>query len=214
MICKLFKKSYFSENFIKMVKDYSQEKRNYINIRYIRIVKNLERSTMISAFYYYLFSTLITLLSIIVPSLLSIQDRTFKANPSDDDVRTHNNTIFWVIWTMSILITISNALIKLFKLDQTYITRSLRLNQLRSEGVMYVNGIEDYEDGDDEEKFKKFIQNIEKLKNIQIKQEFTQSTDLERKDVDLTTIDIPRQNNLQYRSDPANVRRVTGSVHV
>lgn len=214
MICKLFKKSYFSENFIKMVKDYSQEKRNYINIRYIRIVKNLEKSTMISAFYYYLFSTLITLLSIIVPSLLSIQDRTFKANPSDDDVRTHNNTIFWVIWTMSILITISNALIKLFKLDQTYITRALRLNQLRSEGVMYVNGIEDYEDGDDEEKFKRFIQNIEKLKNIQIKQEFTQSTDLERKDIDLTAVDIPRQNNLQYRPDPASVRRVTGFVHV
>ena len=194
MICKLFKKSYFSENFAKMVKDYSQEQRNYINIRYIRIVKNLERSTVISAFYYYFFSTLITILSIVVPSLLSIQDRTFKANPSEEDIRTHNNTIFWVIWIMSILITISNALIKLFKLDQTYITRALRLNQLRSEGVMYVNGVEDYEDGDEDEKFKRFIQNIEKLKNIQIKQEFTQNTDIERKDADLTEINIPNSS--------------------
>ena len=75
MICKLFKKSYFSENFIKMVKDYSQEKRNYINIRYIRIIKNLERSTMISAFYYYLFSTLITysLLLLVIFSFVIVQ---------------------------------------------------------------------------------------------------------------------------------------------
>ncbi len=191
MLCKIFKKSYFTENFINMVKNYSEEERNYINIRYIRIVKNLEKSRLISAFYYYFFSTLITLLSIIVPSLLSIQDRTFKANPTDEDVRTHNNSIFWVIWIMSILITISNALIKLFKLDQTYITRTLRLNQLRSEGVMYINEIDEYGDGSDQDKFKRFIQNIEKLKNIQIKQEFTQSADLERKDTDLSSVTVP-----------------------
>ena len=51
-----------------------------INMRYLRLVKNLEESTKRSALFYYVFSSVVTTGSILVPSLIAIQDKTAIAN--------------------------------------------------------------------------------------------------------------------------------------
>ena len=175
-------RSYFVENFKTVTRDYEDEKRDFIQFRYLRLVKNLEQSTKRSGFFYYLFSTIITVVSILVPSLITIQDKTVQQDPTDEEREKHRNTIYWIVWTLSIIVTLSNAFIKLLRLDQTYISRNLRLNQLRSEGVLYLNSINEYECGDNE-KFRKFIKNVEKIKNSQMQQEFTQNGEFERQDI-------------------------------
>lgn len=170
-----FGKSYFIKNFRSITRTYEKEERDYINLRYLRIVKNLETTTKRSAFFYYLFSSIVTTGSILVPSLISIQERPLKSNPSDSEKQDHSNKVYWSVWIISITITFANGFMKLLRLDQTYISRNLRLNQLRSEGVMFISETGDYEGVTDRERFKRFVANVEKIKHQQMQQEYTQS---------------------------------------
>lgn len=178
-----FGRSYFIRNFRAITSDLNDIERNFINIRYLRLIKNLEETTKRSAFLYYLFSTVVTAGSIIVPSLISIQDKAFKINASEEEMDRHSNNIYWSVWGISLTVTFSNAFIKLLRIDQTYISRNLRLNQLRSEGIMFISGIGEYNVLDSSERFKKFVINIEKIKNLQMDQEFTQNGQITREPV-------------------------------
>ena len=164
-------------------------------MRYLRLVKNLEESTKRSALFYYIFSSIVTSGSILVPSLISIQDRAFRHDATESEKSEHSNNVYWTVWGISIGVTFSNAFIKLLRLDQTFISRNLRLNQLRSEGVMYVSGVGDYIGIDDEQKFIKFVDNVEKIKNMQMHQEFTQNGDFERSNFRLEHL---HQRNNQF----------------
>ena len=175
-----FGKSHFVNNFRAITSDLNDTERNFINLRYLRLVKNLEETTKRSAFFYYIFSSIITTGSIIVPSLISIQDRSFKHNATEDEKNNHSNNVYWTVWGISLAVTFSNAFIKLLRLDQTFISRNLRLNQLRSEGIMFISGIGDYVSDDSHECFRKFVANIEKIKNLQMHQEFTQNGEINR----------------------------------
>ena len=170
-----FGKSYFIKNFRSITRTYEKEERDYINLRYLRIVKNLETTTKRSALFYYLFSSIITTGSILVPSLISIQERPLNSNPTEEEKQDHSNKVYWSVWIISIAITFANGFMKLLRLDQTYISRNLRLNQLRSEGVMFISETGDYEGMTDKERFKRFVSNVEKIKYQQMQQEYTQS---------------------------------------
>ena len=180
-----FGKSYFVHNFRAITTNLNDTERNFINLRYLRLIKNLEETTKRSAFFYYIFSSIITTGSIIVPSLISIQDRAFKHDATEDEKDSHSNNIYWTVWGISLAVTFSNAFIKLLRLDQTFISRNLRLNQLRSEGIMFISGIGDYASDDSEECFRKFVANVEKIKNLQMHQEFTQNGEIVRENTNL-----------------------------
>lgn len=191
-----FGRSYFTEHFRSVCSNLEEEKRNFVNMRYLRLVKNLEESTKRSALFYYVFSALVTSGSILVPSLISIQDRTFNHDATEIEQSEHSNNIYWTVWGISITVTLSNAFIKLLRLDQTYISRNLRLNQLRSEGIMYLSSVGDYNVVDPDQKFRKFVDNVEKIKNMQMHQEFTQNGEFERTNC---PSEYPRlQNNQIY----------------
>lgn len=175
-----FGKSYFVKNFREITSNLGDVERNFINIRYLRLVKNLEETTKRSAFFYYILSAIVSTGSIMVPSIIAIQDRTFKHNSSEEELDEHSNNIYWAVWSISLSVTFANAFIKLLRLDQTYISRSLRLNQLRSEGLMYTSRIGDYVSDDPADCFKKFVANIEKIKNLQMHQEYTQNSEIHR----------------------------------
>jgi hypothetical protein len=180
-----FGKSYFVQNFRAITTNLNDTERNFINLRYLRLVKNLEQTTKRSAFFYYIFSTIVTTGSIIVPSLISIQDRAFKHDATENEKESHSNNIYWTVWGISLGVTFSNAFIKLLRLDQTFISRNLRLNQLRSEGIMFISGIGEYANDDHDECFRHFVANIEKIKNLQMHQEFTQNGEIVRENTNL-----------------------------
>lgn len=188
-----FGKSYFIQNFRAITTNLTDVERNFINLRYLRLVKNLEETTKRSAFFYYLFSAIVTSGSIVVPSLISIQDRAFKHDATEDEQDSHSNNIYWTVWGISLAVTFSNAFIKLLRLDQTFISRNLRLNQLRSEGIMFISGIGEYANDDEGDCFRRFVANIEKIKNLQMHQEFTQNGEIHRENTNLVTSKLPAQ---------------------
>ena len=181
-----FGRSYFVDNFRAMSSNLDELQRNFVNIRYLRMIKNLEESTKRSGFFYYTFSMIVTVGFVMVPSFISIQDRTFKYNANESELTEHSNNIYWSVWGISLSVTLSNAFIKLLRLDQTYISRNLRLNQLRSEGIMFITGTDDYAGLTPTQKFNRFTVAVEKLKSLQMQQEFTQSTEFERRPEDNT----------------------------
>jgi len=188
-----FGKSYFVKNFREITSNLGDVERNFINIRYLRLVKNLEETTKRSAFFYYILSAIVSTGSILVPSIIAIQDRTFKHNSSEEELDEHSNNVYWAVWSISLSVTFANAFIKLLRLDQTYISRSLRLNQLRSEGVMYTSRIGDYVSDDPNECFKKFVANVEKIKNLQMHQEYTQNSEIHRERTNTLLMPQPYQ---------------------
>ena len=71
----LRKKSFFADNFEKVVENLQQEdQKNYLYIRYLRILRKIENNSKRSTFWYFTLSTIVTIGSIVVPALISIQD--------------------------------------------------------------------------------------------------------------------------------------------
>lgn len=150
------------------------------------MIKNLEESTKRSGLFYYTFSMVVTVGSALVPSFISIQERAFKYDANEHELTEHSNNIYWSVWGISLSVTLCNAFIKLLRLDQTYISRNLRLNQLRSEGIMFITETDDYAGLTPQQRFNRFTVSVEKLKRLQMQQEFTQNTEFERQSEDNT----------------------------
>ena len=175
-----FGRSFFTNNFERAIQNYSDDKKNYLHFRYLRIVRNLEMSTKRSAFWYYTLTSMVTIGSIMTPALISVQGRPTEYDSSEEEAEKHANNVYWSVWGISILVTCSNAIIKLLDLDKTYITRNIRVNQLRSEGCMYLSKSGIYKIQDDDARFKEFVNNVEKIKNHQIVEEYTQHQNMTR----------------------------------
>ena len=142
--------------------------------RYINLVNAMEVSSKRSAFWYSTFNTFTTVGSIIVPGLISIQDRTFRTDATDQDQIEHENGIYWATWGVSLMVTLSNALLRLFSLDKTYITRKIKSNHLKSEGWLFLELAGDYSNYDShQDAFIHFCNQIEKIKTEQITEEYT-----------------------------------------
>lgn len=170
--------SYFA-NHLKKYSDGLEdgEEKRFFEMRFNRLIKRLEESTKRSSFWYYSLSSIVTVGSIIVPSLISIQDKSFSTDASQEDLDSHANNIYWSIWALSISVTLSNAFIKLLSLDKTYITRNLRLNQFKSEIMKYITKSDIYDIDDDRTRFRNLVRNIEMIKRQQVLEEYTPQHD-------------------------------------
>ncbi len=164
--------------FVNQLDDYAKrlrdgDEKRFFKMRFNRMIRRLEESTKRSSFWYYLLSGMVTVGSIIVPSLISIQDKTFDTNADQESLEQHANNIYWSIWTVSISVTLSNAFIKLLSLDKTYITRNLRLNQFKSEVTKYLTSSNIYNINDTDLRFRTLVKNIEMIKRQQVLEEYT-----------------------------------------
>lgn len=142
--------------------------------RYINLVNSLEVKSKRSGFWYSALNTFTTVGSIIVPALLSVQDRTFTSNATNQDQMNHEHNIYWATWSISLLVTLSNAMLRLFSLDKTYITRKLKSSHLKSEGWLFLELAGEYSVyRTHREGFVHFCNQIEKIKTEQITEEYT-----------------------------------------
>lgn len=176
--------SFFVEQMIKKLDNIEEEEiKDYMRIRYLHLINILENSSKNSSFWYFSLSGIITIGTILTSSLITVQDRS-----KNDD------SIYWAVWTISLTVTISNAIIKMLSLDKTYISRNIRLNQFKSEGSMYLTKTGVYNIEDSAERFKLFVSNVEKLKREMTLNEYLQNehqnTEGRRTPVPLTSIRI------------------------
>jgi hypothetical protein len=124
---------------------------------------------------FYVSHLMITVGSLIVPALLSVQNS--SSLPTDYSTR-----IYWTTFVISLLVTTCNAILALFKIDKKYYFLNTTLERLRTEGWQYV-GLTGRYSGHltagtpptHENQFVYFTHQIEKIKMKQVEEEYYKS---------------------------------------
>jgi hypothetical protein len=149
-----------------------------IGTRYLTLLKNFRTR---SAWYSLLFFTghfIITVGSLIVPALLSVQ---YTTSTDSSIVSTDFQLrIYWATWFLSLLVTTSNGILVLFKVDKKYYSLHTSLERLRSEGWQYLELTGRYsgvlthyaESPTHENQYRFFTHYIEKMKLKQVEDEY------------------------------------------
>lgn len=175
-----------------------------MKMRYLRTLAKLDESTKRCGFWYTGLGSVVTVGSLIVPALISVQDRPVQSDADTEDKAQHENNVYWTVWGISLAVTASNAIIKMLQLDKTYITRNIRLNQLKSEGTKYIACSGAYGDcATRDERFRLFTENVERIKAEQTLEEFTHQrsgNELAAAPLVMTPPNPPQTLNQQQRS--------------
>lgn len=102
--------------------------------RYVNLVYCLHARAAKYSLLYHLGHFIITVGSLFVPALLSVQ----YTNTDGESINPKRQVdIFWTTWVISLLVTISNGIITLYKIDKKYYVLYTVLERLRSEGWQY-----------------------------------------------------------------------------
>jgi hypothetical protein len=149
-----------------------------IGTRYLTLLKNFRAR---AAWYSLLFFTghfIITVGSLIVPALLSVQ---YTTSTDSSIVSTDFQLrIYWATWFLSLLVTTSNGILVLFKVDKKYYSLHTGLERLRSEGWQYLELTGRYsgvlthyaEPPTHGNQYKFFTHYVEKMKLKQVEDEY------------------------------------------
>jgi hypothetical protein len=111
------------------------EEKNNLSSRFTSVLQEYSRR---SSRYSISFNTLritITVGSLIVPALLSVQ---YTTNENYKVSSTIGTEVYWAVWVLSLLVTISNGIITLLKVDKKYFVLNTTYQHLLSEGWQYV----------------------------------------------------------------------------
>ena len=160
------KKILFQQRYLNLIKDYKARSSRYtVSFHALRIVVGVG--------------------SLLVPALLSIQ----QINVSSDkcsDRKELEEALFWCAWVLSLLVTMSNGLFTLMKVDKKYYFIHTLLEQLRSEGWQFLTmtgryGIYRIMDASGniahDKGFALFCYMVEKIKMHQVEEEYYKLTD-------------------------------------
>lgn len=122
----------------------------------------------------------ITVGSLIVPALLSVQYA--SAGVTFIDANNFQAQVYWTTWILSLLVTMFNGVLVLFKVDMKYYFLHTTLERLRSEGWQYLQLTGRYGNGSPTHKnqFKFFCHYIEKLKLKQVEEEYYKYEDSQK----------------------------------
>ena len=104
----------------------NEARKNTIRQRYLELLQIFESRAFRFALMFYLGHMIITVGSLIVPALLTVQYSNSESN------------IYWLTWSVSLLVTTFNAVMVMFKVDKKYYSLHTTLERLRSEGWQYL----------------------------------------------------------------------------
>lgn len=162
--------------------DLSDVQKQIITIRYLSILDNLKRRSRNYSYIFFSGHVIVTVGSLFVPALLSIQN-------SDENYTFSNNSftiqIYWTTFVISLLVTIFNGILTLFKVDKKYYFLNTTLERLRSEGWQYFSLTGRY-DGrlikkgiipNHKNQFIHFTHYVEKIKMKQVEEEYYKADD-------------------------------------
>jgi hypothetical protein len=135
------------------------QKKILIN-RYVNQVNFYTKKSSRYGCLYYLLNMVITIGSILLPALLAIQNN-----------ETYKEQIYWLAWFVSLIITISNGVIQLYKVNSLYIIYNHVKEKLITEGWRYFQLSGKYKNKTHILAFKDFCFRIEELKIKQIEKE-------------------------------------------
>lgn len=153
-------------------------------LRFIEVLKTFERRAVRLAWFFHILRILISVGSLIVPALLSIQYSDTSASTSIQDPQSFAYEIYWATWVISLLVTTSNGIVSVFKIDKKYYFVHTTMEQLRSEGWQYLELSGRYSGfhtpgvvPTHENQFVYFCHAVEKIKMHQVEEEYFKLTD-------------------------------------
>jgi len=127
-----FQKTFYE--IIKNLEDSTKIQMVPIQNRFFFCYKKLHKKVAIYKFLYYLGHSVVTIGSLIVPALLSIQ---YNTDDITNSSHSYMAAIYWSTWVLSLLVTIFNGIITLFKIDRNYYLYNIYLEKLKSETYQY-----------------------------------------------------------------------------
>lgn len=146
-----------------------------------------DRSWKYSIFFHSLRIT-ITIGSLIVPAILSVQ---FTGTQTGE-------SIYWIVWFLSLLVTISNALVTLLKVDKKYYTLNTVFHHIVSEGWLYIELSGKYsgyktpgESPTHKNQFVYFCHSLEKIRMKQVEDEYFKLTEIHNNNTPLDQLIPP-----------------------
>ena len=139
--------------------------------RYIPMLQHVRIRTYRTGLIFHSSRIIITIGSLVVPALLSIHG-----------FGTTNMEVYWTTWTISLLVTVCNALVALFKFDKRYYSLHTILERLISEGWQYIELTGKYSGyytrgttPTHENQFVYFSHSVEKIRMKQVEDEYYKS---------------------------------------
>lgn len=159
--------------------------KQHIQSRYINILENLKKRTRKYSITFYMGHFIITVGSLFVPALLSLQNSVQSVSLSNG-ASISVNTITFIV---SLLVTIFNGILTLFKIDKKYYFLTTTMEKLRSEGWQFLGLTGRYSGRLNDvapthtNQFMYFAHQIERIKMKQVEEEFYKSEESSPTDV-------------------------------
>ena len=153
--------------------------KQHIRARYINILENLKKRARKYSIVFFVGHFIITVGSLFVPALLSIQSSSTSFTLTNGTVVP----VYIITFIVSLLVTIFNGILTLFKIDKKFYFLHTTMERLRSEGWQYLGLTGRYSGrstdvpSTHENQFIFFSHQIERIKMSQVQEEFYKSDD-------------------------------------
>lgn len=153
--------------------DLTDVEKDIIQTRYLSMLENFQKRSQRYAILFFVGHFIITVGSLFVPALLSVQNSTYATAHSE-----FGSQVYWITFALSLLVTMCNGMLTLFKVDKKYYFLNTTMERLRSEGWQYV-GLTGRYSGQTQgiipthqNQFLTFTHHIEKIKMKQVEEEY------------------------------------------
>ena len=172
--CTYYKDRSYFQNILQEI-ELTDVQKQIIVTRYLDILENFQRRARNYSYIYFSGQFIITVGSLFVPALLSIQNSDKSYTFSGDFFSVE---VYWITFVISLLVTISNGILTLFKVNKKYYFLKTALERLRSEGWQYFSLTGRYSYYNNRQvtthfnQFVYFCHYIEKLKMKQVEEEY------------------------------------------
>ena len=139
----LLNKSKFAKRFNRILEETDENSlsvynKSIIRERYIPMVNSMIMESIRSNIFYIILQTTITIGSILVPALLSIEKKSSFFNLTKEEEIDYQQNLYWTIWSISLAVTLSNAIIQLSSMDKKYIMRHINVSHMKKEGWLFL----------------------------------------------------------------------------
>lgn len=109
-----------------------------IQERYVNVIQGFEWRCFRLAIFFHSARFVVTVGSLIVPALLSIQYVDTGPTSNVTDSNTFAYRVYWSTWVISLFVSICNGIFSVFKIEKKYYYLHTTLEHLRSEGWQYL----------------------------------------------------------------------------
>tara|TARA_B100000123_G_scaffold271144_1_gene250323 strand:+ start:2065 stop:2697 length:633 start_codon:yes stop_codon:yes gene_type:complete len=167
IICKSKIKSSITEIINEL--DLEPKQQKILQRRYLKELRLYSHKAKVTEFFYIFLSIFVTIATIILPALLSIQQIDYSDDKEEDD--EFKKKVYWATWVISLLVTISNGLVQFLNLHNQFVSYNQTKEKMLSEGWYYFQLSGNYKNKTHKTGFIDFCEEIENIKKNQVEKE-------------------------------------------